>query len=144
MCRVLLERKHRSILLHLSTEYLVELAPGVRTSPATHSACRVRCIFANFWKWICPEKLWARRRLIPESMVEDVLLAILSLPVCVADLRAEINRLVVASDVSEWGLGLSRTSSSRAPTGHPKIQRIGGFNRALRRVGWPPASNGAL
>ena len=71
-------------------------------------------IFASFWTWIRLEKLPTRRRLIPESMVEDVLLAILSLPVCVADLRAKVSPLVVASDASEWELGLSRTSSLTA------------------------------
>ena len=45
-------------------------------------------------------------------MVDDVLLAFLSLPVCVSDLRAKFSPLVVGSDASERGLGLSRTSSS--------------------------------
>ena len=67
-----------------------------------------------FGEWIRPEKLRARRRLLPESMIDDVLLAILSLPVFVADLRAKVSPLVVASDASEWGLGLSQTSSFTA------------------------------
>ena len=52
-------------------------------------------IFGSFQKRIRPGKLRARRRRIAESMVEDVLLAILSLPVCVADLRANVSPLVV-------------------------------------------------
>ena len=58
-------------------------------------------ILPNLWKWIGPEKLRPRRRLLPESMIDDVFLAILSLPVCVADLRAKISPIVVASDASE-------------------------------------------
>ena len=83
-------------------------------------------------------------------MIDDILLAILSLPVCVTDLRAKISPLLVASDASEWGPGLSRTSSLTAQgqvalqghlAGHTNIQRIGGFfYRALRRFGGP-ASN---
>ena len=47
-------------------------------------------------------------------MVDDVLPTILSLPVCVSDLRAKVSQLVVATDASEWGPGVSRTSSSTA------------------------------
>ena len=43
------------------------------------------------------KQLRARRRLLPESMIDDVLLAILSLPVCVSDLRAKVSPLVLAS-----------------------------------------------
>ena len=71
-------------------------------------------IFASFWDWIHSEVLRAHRRLLSESTVDDVLLAILSLPVCVADLRAKVSPLVVATDASEWRLGVSRTSSLTA------------------------------
>ena len=47
-------------------------------------------------------------------MIDDVLLAILSLPVCVSDLRAKVSPLVVATDASEWGPAVSRTSSLTA------------------------------
>ena len=50
---------------------------------------RASFIFVSFGKWIHPEKLRARRKHLPETMIDDVLLAILSLPVCVADLRAK-------------------------------------------------------
>ena len=46
------------------------------------------------------------RTLFSESMVEDILPAILFLPVCVADLRAKISSHVVATDASEWRLGV--------------------------------------
>ena len=38
-------------------------------------------------------------------MVDDVLLAILSLHVCVSDLRAKVSPLVVATDAAEWDSG---------------------------------------
>ena len=68
--------------------------------------------FSSFWDWVHPEgrRGRAHRTLLSESMVDDIPLAILS----VSDLRAKISPLVVATDASEWGLGVSRTSSSTA------------------------------
>ena len=62
-------------------------------------------IFTSFWDWIHPEGLRAHCRLLPESMINDVLLASLSLPVCVSVLRAKVSPLEVATDASEWELG---------------------------------------
>ena len=44
--------------------------------------------FTSFGDWIRPEGLRAHRRLLPESMIDDVLLAILSVPVCVSPICA--------------------------------------------------------
>ena len=49
---------------------------------------------------IHPEGLRPHRRLHIESMVDDVLLAILSLFVCVSDLRAKVSPLVAVTDAS--------------------------------------------
>ena len=70
-------------------------------------------IFTSLWDWI-PEELRAHSRLLSESVVDDVLLAILSLLVCVSDLRAKVSPLVVATDASECRLGSSRSSSLKA------------------------------
>ena len=77
----------------------------------------------NLWKWIRPEKMRPCRRFLPESMIDDVLLAVLSLLVCVADLRAKISPLVVHSDALEWRQGLSRTSSFTAQ-GQVALQEV--------------------
>ena len=45
---------------------------------------------------------------------DDVFLSILSLPVFVSVLRAKLSPLVVATDASEWGPRVSRTSSLTA------------------------------
>ena len=67
-----------------------------------------------FGKWIRLDKLRPRRRFFPGSVIDDVLLAFLPLACVLANLRAKISPLVVASHASEWRLGLSRISSLMA------------------------------
>ena len=105
----------------------------------------------------------ARRRLLPDSMTDDVLLAISSVPVCVSDLRAKNSPLVVATDASEWELGSSRASTSTAE-GRVALQElrqatpscsgsvgllelftgVGGLRRAMERLWRMAAGKGVF
>ena len=76
-------------------------------------------IFARFWDWIHPEALQAHRRLLPESMIDDVLLAFC----LVSDLRAKVSPLVVATDAPEWGLGRRRGGRGGSRTSSLTAQR---------------------
>ena len=91
-------------------------------------------ILANLWKWIGPEKLRPRRRLLPESMIDDVLLAVFVFAcVCGRSTRKDQPacsglRCLGVTITNIFVNGTRANSVARTPGGHPKIQRIGGFN----------------
>ena len=66
--------------------------------------------FDSFWTFLHPEADGAPRRGVPDRVVEDLVLALCLLPLAIFDLRVRPSPLVVASDASQDGLGVCRTT----------------------------------
>ena len=71
----------------------------------------VSCVFGYFWRWMQEETVRTGGAIATEAVIEDLLLAVCWMPLMAVDLRARISPLVVASDASEEGMGVCRTSS---------------------------------
>ena len=121
------------------------------------------CLFRDVWEWMHPEERRRSGQRLPPGVVDDFVLAMAVAPLLVFDLRARVSPLVVASDASEQGMGVCRTSSltgeglraldarrSAGAGGGDKVGLIEMFNgvgaarRALELCGVRPAVYAAV
>ena len=84
---------------------------GGRWARAFQTRRELSCIFHMFWTWLTASSEGSRRKKLTSEVREEIRIAVYLLPLCVMDLRAHISPLVVASDASESGMGVCRTSS---------------------------------
>ena len=125
-------------------------------------------VFGHFWAHLGDMsaknengKVLSKR--MPRKVGEDLMLAVMLLPLCRTDLRAKTSAMVIATDASEKGFGVCR-SMSLAPSGLAeesvrssltmgKCDRmglievfagIGGFARALEHLGVMPSVHAAI
>ena len=84
---------------------------GGRWARAFQTRRELSCIFHNVWTWLTASSEGSRRKKLTSEVREEIRIAVYLLPLCVMDLRAHISPLVVASDASESGMGVCRTSS---------------------------------
>ena len=92
----------------------------------------VSCSFVGFWEWLHPEsKPKTTAQQLPKNVVEDLLVAACLSPLLRFDLRARVSPLVIASDASESGMGVCRTSTI-TPAG---LHALGSFQEAHNFLG---------
>lgn len=119
--------------------------------------------FEGFWDALHPEAPREQRTIPTSRVIDDLVVAMAFTPLLVFDLRARVSPLVTASDASEDGLGLCRTSALTAAGLEALAERrpgavtpadelgllelfsgIGGLRRALEMLGVRPGVYAAV
>ncbi|CAK0801859.1 unnamed protein product [Prorocentrum cordatum] len=117
--RLVLPRSTVAELMSLSAWFT---APGPRTqleaqifggrwARAFQTRRELSCVFHEFWAWLTSQPSGKRRKELTPEVRDEIRTAVYLLPLCLMDLRAHVSPLVVASDASESGMGVCRTSS---------------------------------